>query len=47
MEKEEVKILVIDDEIENLKVAIEYFRDLPYRIMYAPNGQAGYEVALK
>jgi DNA-binding response OmpR family regulator len=47
MEDSEVKILVVDDEIENLKVVIEYFRDEPYRIMYAPNGEAGYEVAIQ
>lgn len=47
IEKTEVKILVVDDEIENLKVAIEYFRELPYRIMYAPNGNAGYVVTMK
>ncbi len=47
MEELEVKILVIDDEIENLKVVIEYFRDEPFRIMYAPNGEAGYEVAIQ
>lgn len=38
MDESAVKILVIDDEIENLKVVIEYFRDEHYRIMYAPNG---------
>lgn len=47
MEESEVKILVVDDEIENLKVVIEYFRDEPLRIMYAPNGEAGYEVAFQ
>lgn len=47
MEELEVKILVVDDEIENLKVVIEYFRNEPFRIMYAPNGQAGYEVAIQ
>lgn len=45
MDASEIKILVIDDEIENLKVVIDYFQELPYHIMYAPNGQAGYEVA--
>ncbi len=47
MGESEVKILVVDDEIENLKVVIEFFRDEPYRIMYAPNGEAGYEVAIQ
>lgn len=47
MEESELKILVVDDEIENLKVVIEYFRDESYRIMYAPNGEAGYEVAIQ
>ncbi|HAA18443.1 MAG TPA: hypothetical protein DCR93_20665 [Cytophagales bacterium] len=39
-------ILVIDDDDNNLDVIMEYFKDRPYRILFAHNGQRGYEVAV-
>ena len=41
------KLLVIDDDNSNLQVIIKYFEGRSYRILYAPNGRHGYEVALK
>ncbi|MEL6534206.1 MAG: response regulator [Bacteroidota bacterium] len=38
-------ILVIDDDDNNLDVIMDYFKDRPYRILFAHNGQRGYEVA--
>ena len=40
-------LLVVDDDSSNLDVIIKCFQDRPFRILYAPNGQKGYEVAIK
>ena len=45
--KSNYKILVIDDDPNNLDIIIKYFNDRPFSIMYAPNGQLGYEVGVK
>ncbi|HAA11525.1 MAG TPA: hypothetical protein DCE41_07430 [Cytophagales bacterium] len=39
-------ILVVDDDYNNMEVIINLFEDRPYNILYAPNGQRGYEVAM-
>ncbi|MEL6536487.1 MAG: response regulator [Bacteroidota bacterium] len=46
MENYTSTILVVDDDHNNLEVIIKMFEDRPYRIMYAPNGQRGYDVAV-
>ncbi|HAA16805.1 MAG TPA: diguanylate cyclase response regulator, partial [Cytophagales bacterium] len=45
MENYTSTILVVDDDHNNLEVIIKMFEDRPYRIMYAPNGQRGYDEA--
>lgn len=39
-------ILVIDDESANLSVISKYLEHRPYSILYAPNGENGYEIAI-
>ncbi|HAA16455.1 MAG TPA: hypothetical protein DCE41_34020 [Cytophagales bacterium] len=38
-------LLFIDDNDSNLDVLMDYFKDQPYRILFAANGQQGIEVA--
>ena len=40
------QILVIDDEGANLPIINKYLDHRPYKILYAPNGEEGYQVAL-
>jgi len=40
------KILVVDDEHQNLQVVINFFKEQTYKILYAPNGKNGFEVAI-
>ncbi len=42
-----LKILVVDDEHQNLQVVINYFKQQPYNILYAPNGKEAFDVALR
>lgn len=41
------KILLVDDDSNNLSVVSKCFEDRNYDLLYAPDGQAGYEVAVK
>ncbi|XOV94065.1 MAG: response regulator [Bacteroidota bacterium] len=40
-----IKLLLVDDDSENLKVFVNYMIEKNYEIMYAPNGAEGYEIA--
>lgn len=42
-----IKILIVDDEINSVEVMMNSFKGKPFQILYAPNGQRGYEVSIK
>lgn len=41
----DVSILVIDDEVLNIEFITQHFADRPFEILYAQNGDLGYEIA--
>lgn len=41
----QAKILLCDDDSNNLDVVLEYFKDKPDQVLYAPNGKIGCQIA--